>query len=128
MVATTAPSTPGIITPYFQRAGDNWSGRGRFDRIAGMRRLQPRHSRLERIRSWYRLRVIGLRSRPPAQLQTLKGFREAVKDTGEVGFVLGGGDGYGHGVHATVRASNNYGLSGRVTAGRLRFGELGLER
>jgi hypothetical protein len=31
-------------------------------------------------------------------------FREAVAEADQVGFVLGGGDGYGHGVHATGRA------------------------
>jgi hypothetical protein len=32
------------------------------------------------------------------------GFRDAILNADEVGFVLGGGDGYGHGVYATGRA------------------------
>jgi hypothetical protein len=33
-----------------------------------------------------------------------EGFRDAVANADQVGFVLGGGDGYGHGVYATGRA------------------------
>jgi hypothetical protein len=32
------------------------------------------------------------------------GFTAAIAEADQVGFVLGGGDGYGHGVHATGRA------------------------
>jgi hypothetical protein len=34
----------------------------------------------------------------------VRGFRDALGDADQVGFVLGGGDGYGHGVFATGRA------------------------
>ncbi|MDP3674459.1 MAG: hypothetical protein Q8R44_05120 [Novosphingobium sp.] len=104
VVATTAPSTPGIITPYFQRTGDNWSGRGRFESYRwyatfATQTLTPgEHQIVVPIDgNWTAVETSSAASNP-------QGFREAVRDTGEVGFVLGGGDGYGHGVHATGRA------------------------
>jgi hypothetical protein len=46
VTATTASGGPRLITPYFQRAGDNWSGRGRFESYRwyptfGTQELQP---------------------------------------------------------------------------------------
>jgi hypothetical protein len=104
VVATTAPSTPGIITPYFQRAGDNWSGRGRFESYRwyatfATQTLTPgEHQIVVPINgNWTAAESSSAASNAQA-------FREAVRDSDQVGFVLGGGDGYGHGVHATGRA------------------------
>ena len=101
VVATTAPTAPGIITPYFQRAGDNWSGRGRFESYRwygtfASRALEPGHHEIVAPLDgqWTAVQSSSAASNPAA-------FRAALAETTEVGFVLGGGDGYGHGVHAT---------------------------
>ena len=93
-----------LITPYFQRRGDNWSGRGRFETYRwfatfASRTLAPGTFEIvapldARWTAIERSEAFGARA----------AFREAVADADEVGFVLGGGDGYGHGVYATGRA------------------------
>lgn len=104
VVARTDPSTTGIITPYFQRAGDNWTGRGRFESYRwyatfATRTLTPgEHEIVVPINAnWTAIQTSSAASNS-------QGFREAIRDTDEVGFVLGGGDGFGHGVYATGRA------------------------
>lgn len=101
VVATTAPSTPGIITPYFQRAGDNWSGRGRFESYRWYGTFATRTLEAGQYEivapldgRWTAVETSSAETNP-------EGFRAAIADAQEVGFVLGGGDGYGHGVHAT---------------------------
>jgi hypothetical protein len=47
--------------------------------------------------AWTAIQTSTARSNPTA-------FRSAVAAADQVGFVLGGGDGYGHGVFATGRA------------------------
>lgn len=102
IAATTAPGSPGMLTPYFQRAGDTWTARGAYEQyrwygtlatvtplVAGERTLIAPFSS-----NW--TAVEGSQAqRSPA------GFRAAMVGAGEVGFVLGGGDGYGHGIFAT---------------------------
>jgi hypothetical protein len=106
-VSVTASSAPGgaaLITPYFQRAGDNWSGRGPFESYRwyatfATQTLAP--GTYEIIAplgaNWTAVGTSSARSNPA-------GFRDAVANADEVGFVLGGGSGYGHGVHATGQA------------------------
>jgi len=99
--ASTAPGTPGIITPFFQRAGDDWSARGRFERYRWYGTFATR--RLERGEyeivapldaRWTAVQTSTAHSHPAA-------FRDAIANADQVGFVLGGGDGYGHGAYAT---------------------------
>lgn len=99
--ASTAPGSPGIITPFFQRAGDNWTARGRFEtyRWYGTFATQPlRRGEYQIIAPlsarWTAVQTSSATSDPVA-------FRDAIANAGQVGFVLGGGDGYGHGIYAT---------------------------
>jgi len=101
----TAPGSPSIITLYFQRGGDNWSARGRFETFrwyatfASQMPITPgEHQMVAPLDgNWTAIQTSSVRSNPAA-------FRDAVVGADQVGFVLGGGDGYGHGVFATGRA------------------------
>jgi len=102
IVPATAPGAPSILTLYFQRAGDNWSGRGRFEAyrwyatFSSHSPLQPgEHEIVAPLNgNWTAVQTSSARTNPAA-------FRDAVAEADQVGFVLGGGDGYGHGVYAT---------------------------
>jgi hypothetical protein len=105
IVPSTAPDLPSIITLYFQRSGDNWSGRGRFETyrwyatFASQSPITPGdHVMVAPLDgAWTAIERSTARTAPAA-------FRAAIAAADEIGFVLGGGDGYGHGVHATGRA------------------------
>jgi hypothetical protein len=97
----SSPTGPAMITPYFQRRGDNWSARGRYEayRWYGTfvtQRLEPGTGEIiaPLDANWTAVLRSSARTNP-------HGFREAIADADQVGFVLGGGDGYGHGVFAT---------------------------
>ncbi len=99
--ASTAPGTAGIITPFFQRAGDTWSGRGRFEKYRWYATFatQPLRQGEYQIVAplsarWTAVETSTAHSEPAA-------FRDAIANADQVGFVLGGGDGYGHGAYAT---------------------------
>ena len=102
IVPATAPQLPSTLTLYFQRGGDNWSGRGRFEAyrwyatFASQSPLQAgEHVVTAPLNgNWTAVQTSSARSNPAA-------FRAAVANADQVGFVLGGGDGYGHGVYAT---------------------------
>lgn len=96
------PGIPSILSIYFQRRGDNWSGRGPFEAYRWYSTFRT-HSP---IRPGERELVVGLNESWSA-VQTSyartnpAGFRAAIQDADRVGFVFGGGDGFGHGVYAT---------------------------
>jgi hypothetical protein len=102
IVPATAPHLPSILTLYFQRGGDNWSGRGRFEAyrwyatFASHSPLRPGEHVIAAplTGNWTAVQSSSARSNPAA-------FRDAAANADQVGFVLGGGDGYGHGVYAT---------------------------
>ena len=101
----SAPQGAGMITLYFQRAGDNWSARGRYETyrwyatFATQSPLTPGdHQMVAPLDgNWTAVETSSARTNPAA-------FREAIAHADQVGFVLGGGDGYGHGVFASGRA------------------------
>ena len=101
----TAPALPSIITLYFQRGGDSWTGRGRFETyrwyatFASQSPITPgSHEIVAPLDgNWTAVETSSARTNPAA-------FRSALAAADQVGFVLGGGDGYGHGVFATGRA------------------------
>ena len=103
-VRIAPPSSPqgdGLITLYFQRAGDNWSGRRQFEAFRwygtfATQTIRPgEHVMVAPLSgNWTAVETSSARSNPRA-------FADALANAGEVGFVLGGGDGYGHGVFAT---------------------------
>ena len=105
IVPVTAPQAPSIITLYFQRSGDNWSARGRFEAyrwyatFASRSPITPGEYQIVAplTGNWTAVQTSSARNNPAA-------FRDAIANADQVGFVLGGGDGYGHGVYATGRA------------------------
>ncbi|HEX8444832.1 MAG TPA: hypothetical protein VF631_14425 [Allosphingosinicella sp.] len=102
IVPRSNPALPSMITLYFQRAGDNWSARGPFETFrwyatfATHSPITPGdHIMVAPLNAnWTAVMTSSARTQPAA-------FREALAEADQVGFVLGGGDGYGHGVYAT---------------------------
>lgn len=95
------PQWTGSITPYFQRSGDNWTARGRFETYRWYATFTTRglvpgeHEIVAPLNAkWTAVETSTARTNPRA-------FHEAIVDADEVGFVLGGGDGFGHGVFAS---------------------------
>jgi hypothetical protein len=105
IVPATDPNGPSIITLYFQRRGDDWSGEDEFESyrwyatFASQMPISPgRHEIVAPLNAnWTAVQTSSARSNPSA-------FLAAVSESDEVGFVLGGGTGYGHGVYATGKA------------------------
>ena len=104
-VRIAPPSEPeggGIITLYFQRAGDDWSGRGRFEAYRWYATFATQsllavgeHEIVAPLdANWTAVETSSARADPGA-------FRASLAEADRLGFVLGGGDGYGHGVFAT---------------------------
>lgn len=99
--ARTAPGTPGLITLYLQRAGDDWSGAGIFEAYRwyatfATQTITPGEHEIVAPLSGTWTAV-----ERSSSTTNSGGFAAAVANADEVGFVLGGGDGYGHGVYAT---------------------------
>ena len=97
------PHHPSMLTLYFQRAGDNWSAQGSFEAYrwyAAFSRhvpIQPGGEYTIEARldgNWKAILSSTRLNNPPA-------FEQALREADRVGFVLGGGDGAGHGVYAT---------------------------
>lgn len=105
IVPRTMPTLPSMITLYFQRSGDNWTARGPFETYRWYATFATRspvtpgtHVMVAPLdANWTAVQGSTARTQPAA-------FRAAKAQADEVGFVLGGGDGAGHGVYATGRA------------------------
>jgi hypothetical protein len=105
IVPATAPNLPSVISLYFQRGGDDWSGEGRFEAyrwyatFASQSPVAPGvHEMIAALDgNWTAVERSSARNNRVA-------FRAALAAADRVGFVLGGGTGYGHGVQATGRA------------------------
>ncbi len=101
----TAPQLPSILTLYFQRGGDTWSGRGPYETFRWYGTFASHspivageHTMVAPLdANWTAVGASSARTNARA-------FNNAVAGADRVGFVLGGGDGYGHGVFATGRA------------------------
>jgi hypothetical protein len=101
LIAASDGRSPSMITLYFQRRGDTWSGRGRFETyrwyatFATKTPVTPgNHVLVAPLDGpWTAVETSRARGNPA--------FRDAVAEADQVGFVLGGGDGYGHGIFAT---------------------------
>jgi hypothetical protein len=101
LLASSDGRSGGLITLYFQRGGDRWTGRGRFETYRwyatfATRQLAPGdHVMVAPLDGlWTAVETSSARTSPA-------GFRAAIESADQVGFVLGGGDGFGHGVSAT---------------------------
>lgn len=105
IVPRTAPTAPSMITLYVQRRGDDWSGRDQYEayrwfaKFATQSPITPGdHTLVAALDgNWSAVQSSTARTNPAA-------FRAALADADSVGFVLGGGEGLGHGVSATGRA------------------------
>jgi hypothetical protein len=98
----TAPGSPSIITLYFQRRGDNWSGRGPFEAYrwyATFASQMPISPGTHTIVAPFSGRWTAVMT--SNAYSNRYGFSDALANADQVGFVLGGGDGFGHGVYAT---------------------------
>ena len=103
LVPVKFPDAKGLITLYFQRGGDMWSGEGEYRWYrwyAGFGTVtDPRTgeltmtARLDDPR-WGAV-MGGTAATNPSE------FAAAIANASRIGFVLGGGDGLGHGVYAT---------------------------
>ena len=101
ILAASDGRSPSMITLYFQRRGDNWSGRGRFETYRwyatfATRQLAPGNHvmAVPLDGAWTAVETSRATTNPAA-------FRQALASADQVGFVLGGGDGFGHGIFAT---------------------------
>lgn len=104
-------STPAIAV-YFQRRGDDWSGLGKYETY----RWYAAFVAHEPIRDGQQEIVAPLDGAWSAVMgSTAKDhpadFEAAKANANRVGFVMGGGTGYGHGVYATGRATITYTLT-----------------
>ncbi len=105
VVPRTAPASPSMITLYVQRRGDDWSAREPYEAyrwFANFATQSPVTSGEHVLTAplsgnWSAVQSSTVRTNPAA-------FRAALANADEVGFVLGGGEGLGHGVSATGRA------------------------
>jgi hypothetical protein len=103
IVPRSAPALPSMLSLYVQRAGDDWSGRGKYE---AFRWYSPRlhmpitageHELSVGLdENWTAVQTSSRESNPQA-------FREALAKAGRIGFVLGGGSGRGHGVYGPAR-------------------------
>lgn len=96
------PDGPSIITLYFQRKGDDWSGAGKYAFYrwyATISSQMPITAGEHEITAAFTDRWTAIEAGSSNELS--QAFPDALKDAGRVGFVLGGGTGYGHGVSAS---------------------------
>jgi hypothetical protein len=102
LVPVHFPGSPSLLTLYFDRKGDDWSATGGYEAyrwFASFRTqqdLKPGEYVVEARfdENWTAVLRSSRENNP-------EGFQAALNEAGHVGFVLGGGDGLGHGVYAT---------------------------
>ena len=100
------PDAPSLLTLYFQRRGDNWSGVGEYETyrwfasFATQVDLSAKEYTIEAEfhEPWTAVMSSSSATHPEA-------FDAALDNASRIGFVLGGGDGLGHGVSATGKAT-----------------------
>jgi hypothetical protein len=100
MVATDVPTLPGMVTLYFQQANLCWSAQCEAMRwFSTTARVRPP------VAGEYQLQAnlnspdwTAVLTSTPATNPA--GYAAARANAGRVGFVMGGGNGVGHGVHA----------------------------
>jgi hypothetical protein len=99
------PAQQSILALYFQRAGDNWSGTGKYDgyRWYSSARNMPvtpgDHTITASITdNWGGVETFNNKTNATE-------FRDAWDNADEIGFCIGGGTGVCHGVFATGKAT-----------------------
>jgi len=97
---TNFPKSPSILTLYFEREGlgwtekyEDWRWYASFSKqspiSAGERKIEAKFDQ-----NWTAVLTSSRQNNPSA-------YNESLKNAGRIGFVLGGGDGLGHGVTST---------------------------
>ena len=105
IVPRNYPTRPSLLTLYFQRGGDNWSAQGEYEAYrwyASYSRHSPIKAGEYTIEARFDQNWTAILS--STAVNNPAGFQLALANADRIGFVLGGGDGAGHGVHATGRA------------------------
>ena len=97
-----SPDSPSLLTLYFQRKSDNWSG---FEQYETYRWYASFATKVD-LSAWeYTIEVMFNANWTAIQTSTHathpEAFANALANASRIGFVLGGGDGLGHGVSAT---------------------------
>lgn len=100
LVPTTEPDGPSMMTPIFQRLGDDWTAQGAYEAY----RWYGTPFTITPIKEGPFTIVADLNANWTAVLSSSKannlaGFQQAIDNTGALGLVFGGGTGYGHGVY-----------------------------
>lgn len=98
----TDPNLPSLLTLYFQRSGDNWSGAGAYETYRWWATFRTHvdltpgeYEMTARLDENWTAIMYSTAQSSPSQ------FDAARMNASRVGFTLGGGDGYGHGIFAT---------------------------
>ena len=97
-----SPDSPSLLTLYFQRRGDNWSG---VEQYQTYRQYASFATEVNLAAKEYTLEArfdqnwTGVQN--ASRATHLEAFNDALANASRIGFVLGGGDGLGHGVSAT---------------------------
>lgn len=100
LVTKTEPIGPGLATLYFQRRGDNWTAQGKLERYRWYGTFGT-----VRTNGAGEYELVGTIDDRWTAVMTSNSvdqhadFMEAWDQSAHVGFVLGGGTGYGHGVY-----------------------------
>lgn len=102
-VPQESPGTPATVSLVFQRRGDNWTGRGRYEFY---RWYAPPPSLREIAPGDYEMTVrfddptwVSVQGRASGLFP--EAFRDAMVNAGSVGIVFGSAAARGHGVYAT---------------------------
>jgi hypothetical protein len=102
------PTNPAVTVLFIQRKGDNWSARGAYEayRWYGTSQILPlvpgpMQGQLCFTDIWTAVLT-------SSSVTNAAAFKDAWLNAERIGFVLGGGDGFGHGVYATGPATFTY--------------------
>ena len=101
-VAEETPSEPATVSLYFQRAGDSWSGRGRFASyrwyVPG-RAVIPLSAGEHKVTIQFTETWTNVNGEPNSQVP--EGYAAALQNTARIGLAFGSSTRRSHGIYAT---------------------------